>query len=60
MMLVYFMDMRSILLTFDIFYGNLVYFELIWPLFPVFVYFSKKNLATLHSSERLSFCLFLE
>jgi hypothetical protein len=43
---VYFMDILSILWPFDIFYGHLVYFVVIWYIFPVLVYRSKKNRAT--------------
>jgi hypothetical protein len=32
--LVYFMDIWSILRPFDIFYGHLVYFVVIWYIFP--------------------------
>jgi hypothetical protein len=32
-MLIYFMDILSILLPFDIFYGHLVYFVVIWYIF---------------------------
>jgi hypothetical protein len=43
----HFIDMLSIILPFDLFYGRLVYFVVIWYLFPVLVYCAKKNLATL-------------
>jgi hypothetical protein len=33
-MLVYFMDIWSILRTFDTFYGHFVYFVVIWYIFP--------------------------
>jgi hypothetical protein len=47
-MLVYFMDIGSILRPFDIFYDHLVYFVAIWYIFsPLLVYCTKKNLATL-------------
>jgi hypothetical protein len=36
-MLVYFMEILSILRTFDVFYGHLVYFAVIWYLFPPFL-----------------------
>jgi hypothetical protein len=45
--LVYFMTIWSILRPFGIFYGHLVYFAVIWYIFPVFVFCTKKNLATL-------------
>jgi hypothetical protein len=47
-MLVYFMDTWSILRPFDLFYDHLVYFVLIWNIFPRFWYIvPSKNLATL-------------
>jgi hypothetical protein len=46
-MLVYFMDIRSILRSFGKFYGRLVYFVVIWYMFSHFGIFTKKNLATL-------------
>jgi hypothetical protein len=45
-----FLDMRSILLPFDIVYGRLVCFVVVWYNFPVLVYCVKKNLATLEVS----------
>jgi hypothetical protein len=45
-MLVYFMDIWSILRPFDILYGRLVYFVVIWYIFPRVG--KLKNLATLH------------
>jgi hypothetical protein len=44
---VYFMDIRYILQPFEIFYDRLVYFVVIWYIFPVLVHCTKKNLATL-------------
>jgi hypothetical protein len=44
---VFFTAIRHILWSFGIFCGDLVYFVVIWYLFPVLVYCSKKNLATL-------------
>jgi hypothetical protein len=41
------MDIWSILQPFDIFYGHLVYFVVIWYIFPMLIYCSEKNLATL-------------
>jgi hypothetical protein len=32
----------------EIVYGHLVYFVVIWYIFPVLVFWTKKNLATLH------------
>jgi hypothetical protein len=46
MMLVHFMAIRTILLPLGIFYGHLVHFVVIWNIFPVLVYCTKKNLAT--------------
>jgi hypothetical protein len=46
-MMVYFMDTWSILRSFVIFYEHLVQFVVIWYIFPVLVFFIKKNLATL-------------
>jgi hypothetical protein len=45
--LVYFMTIWSILRPLEIFYGHLVYFAVIWYIFPVFAFCTKKNLATL-------------
>jgi hypothetical protein len=46
-MLAYFIDTWSILRSFVMFYGYLVQFVEIWYIFPVLVFCSKKNLATL-------------
>jgi hypothetical protein len=46
-MLVYFMTIWSILRPLEILYGHLVYFVVIWYIFPVLVFWTKKNLATL-------------
>jgi hypothetical protein len=46
-MMVYFMDTWSILRSFVIFYVYLVQFVVIWYIFPVLVFSTKKNLATL-------------
>jgi hypothetical protein len=46
-MLVYFIDTWSILRSFVIFYAHLVQFVVIWYIFPVSVFCTKKNLATL-------------
>jgi hypothetical protein len=46
-MLKNFMAVWNILRTFGIFYEILVHFVLIWYIFPVLVYCTKKNLATL-------------
>jgi uncharacterized Tic20 family protein len=47
-MLAYFMAIWSILLPFGTcICGHLVNFLVIWSIFPVLVYFTKKNLATL-------------
>jgi hypothetical protein len=48
-MLVYIMAIRSILWQSGIFYGFLVYFNVIWYIFPVLVSCSAKNQATLVS-----------
>jgi hypothetical protein len=40
-----------ILLPFGIVYGHLVYFLVIWYIFPVLVRCNKKNLATLTQTE---------
>jgi hypothetical protein len=49
-MLVYFMDTWSILRSFVIFYGHLVYVVCgIFVYFPILVFCAKKNLATLLS-----------
>jgi hypothetical protein len=45
--LVYYMAMWSILWLFNIFCGHLVYFMVIWYIFPVLVCCTTKNLATL-------------
>jgi hypothetical protein len=42
------MDIWSILRPFGIFNGRLVYFVVIWYIFPVLVFCTEKNLATLH------------
>jgi hypothetical protein len=49
-MLVNFMAVRSILLTFRIFHGPLVHFVVIWCIFPVLGCHPKTNLATLITS----------
>jgi hypothetical protein len=46
-MLAYCIDIWSILQSFGIFYGHWVYFVVIWYNFPVLVFCTKKNLATL-------------
>jgi hypothetical protein len=46
-----FMDSWSILRSFVIFYGHLVQFMVIWYIFPVLVFCTKKNLATLKQSR---------
>jgi hypothetical protein len=43
----YFMTIWSILRPLEMFYGLLVYFVVIWYIFPVLVFWTKKNLATL-------------
>jgi hypothetical protein len=55
--LVYFMSIRYILRPFAIFYGHLVYFLVIWYIFPILVSCSKKNLATLAESRLRWFCV---
>jgi hypothetical protein len=45
--LVYFMTIWSILWPLEIFYGHLVYFVVIWYIFPHFVILDLLNLATL-------------
>jgi hypothetical protein len=42
-----FMTIWSILRPIGIFYGHLVYFLVVWYIFPVLVCCTKKNLATL-------------
>jgi hypothetical protein len=49
--LVYFMDTWSILRSFVIFCGHLVYFLVIWYIFPIWVFCTKKNLATLDDDK---------
>jgi hypothetical protein len=44
----------NILRTFGIFYGHLVHFVLIWYIFPFWVSWTKKNLATLALRPRIS------
>jgi hypothetical protein len=46
-MLIYFMDIWSNLRPFDIFYGPLVYFVVIWYIFSSRWHIAPKNLATL-------------
>jgi hypothetical protein len=46
-MMIYFMDTWSILRSFVIFYGHLVQFVVIWYIFPVLIFCTKKILATL-------------
>jgi uncharacterized membrane protein YesL len=41
------MAIWSILLPFSIFCGHLLYFVVIWYIFPVLVCYTNKNLATL-------------
>jgi hypothetical protein len=53
-MSVYLMDTWSILRSFVIFYLHLGKLVVIWYLFPVLVFCTKKNLATLISSEKNS------
>jgi hypothetical protein len=45
--LVYFMTILSILWPLEIFYGHMVYFVVIGTFFPVLVFWTKENLATL-------------
>jgi hypothetical protein len=47
------MNTRSILQYIVIFYGHLVEFVVIWYIFPVLVFCTKKNLATLQSRGEL-------
>jgi hypothetical protein len=47
-MLIYFMGISNILLTFGIFSDNLVQFVFFWYIFPVLVSCTKKNLASTH------------
>jgi hypothetical protein len=56
--LVYFMDIWSILLSFSIFYEHLVYFVEIWYIFPVLVFRTKKNLATLSGHRSGCMCTY--
>jgi hypothetical protein len=62
-MLVYFMNIWSILRPFDKFYGYLVYFVVNWYIYPVLVSFTKKNLATQcrtsFSDLRFFLCVFI-
>jgi hypothetical protein len=51
--LAYFMTMWSILRPLEIFYGHLVYFVVIWNIFPISVSCTKKNLATLAGLRHL-------
>jgi hypothetical protein len=46
-MLMYFVPVWNILHTAGIFYDHLVHFVFIWYIFPVWVIFTEKNLATL-------------
>jgi hypothetical protein len=46
-----FLAIWSILRQFGLFYGNLVYFVVIWYIFTVLVCCTKKNLATLVATE---------
>jgi hypothetical protein len=46
------MTIWSILRPLEIFYGHLVYFVVIWYIFPRCGIFTKKNLATLLISRR--------
>jgi hypothetical protein len=48
-MLVHFMTIGAILRLLGIFCGHLVYFMVIWYIFPIFVCYTKKNLAPLPS-----------
>jgi hypothetical protein len=48
-MLVYFIDIWSILRPFYTYNGHLVYFVVIWYIFSILLYCTKKNLATLTS-----------
>jgi hypothetical protein len=50
-MLIYFMASWNILLTFGKFYNHLVNLVLIWYIFPVWVSHTRKNLATLVSTD---------
>jgi hypothetical protein len=60
-MLVYFMDIWSILRPVGIFCGQLVYFLIIWYIVYVLVCCAKKNLATLVERIRyVSKCTSLE
>jgi hypothetical protein len=47
---IYFMTIWSLLRQLEKFYGHLVYFIVIWYIFPRFVFCTKKNLATLLST----------
>jgi vacuolar-type H+-ATPase subunit I/STV1 len=49
--LVYFMTIGIILWPFGIIYGRLVWFVVIWYILPILVFWTKKNLATLHRSR---------
>jgi hypothetical protein len=53
-MLVYFMTIGSILQPFGMIYDNLVYFIVVWYIFPVSIFCAKKNLATLHPQYLMS------
>jgi hypothetical protein len=46
-MFLYFMAILEYFQTFGIFYDHWVHFVFIWYIFPVWVIFTKKNLATL-------------
>jgi hypothetical protein len=52
--IVYFVDIWSILRPFDILFGHLVYFVVIWYIFPLLVNCTKINLATLASTTYTS------
>jgi hypothetical protein len=56
-MLVYFMAIWSILRSFGIFYGHLIYFVAIRYIFPVLLCCTKKNLATLRLCRKKLFFL---
>jgi hypothetical protein len=56
-MLLYFSAICNILWTFGILYDHLVYFGFIWYIFPVLVLCTKKNLATLMSSQKWTISL---
>jgi hypothetical protein len=56
-MLIYFMAIWKILMTFGIFYDHFVDFVLVWYIFPVLVSCTKKNLATLLIAHDIFFII---